>query len=66
MGDIQFWYALDVHNYFLTYVIYSFFENDNISFLVGEVPYPGIRSRDVQAYLRNGNRMDKPEFANDL
>lgn len=35
-------------------------------FSFGEVPYPGTRSRDVQAYLRNGYRMDKPEFANDL
>nr|XP_034323636.1 uncharacterized protein LOC105326363 [Crassostrea gigas] len=35
-------------------------------FSFGEVPYPGTRSRDVQAYLRNGYRMDKPEFANDF
>nr|XP_034323632.1 uncharacterized protein LOC105320732 isoform X2 [Crassostrea gigas] len=35
-------------------------------FSFGEIPYPSIRSRDVQAHLRNGNRMDKPEFANDF
>ncbi|XP_048736746.2 uncharacterized protein LOC125651937 [Ostrea edulis] len=35
-------------------------------FSFGEVPYPGIRSRDVQAHLRNGNRMNRPEFANEF
>ncbi|XP_061172823.1 uncharacterized protein LOC133182112 [Saccostrea echinata] len=35
-------------------------------FSFGDVPYPGVRSRDVQMHLRNGNRMSRPEFANDF
>ncbi|XP_061168936.1 uncharacterized protein LOC133178201 [Saccostrea echinata] len=35
-------------------------------FSLGETPYPGIRSRDVQAQVRNGHRMNRPEFANDF
>ncbi|XP_061164432.1 uncharacterized protein LOC133173456 [Saccostrea echinata] len=35
-------------------------------FSLGETPYPGMRSRDVQTEVRNGHRMKRPEFANDF
>ncbi|XP_062579108.1 megakaryocyte-associated tyrosine-protein kinase-like [Saccostrea cucullata] len=35
-------------------------------FSLGETPYPGIRSRDVQTHVKNGHRMTKPEFANEF
>ncbi|XP_061179823.1 uncharacterized protein LOC133188421, partial [Saccostrea echinata] len=35
-------------------------------FTLGDTPYPGIRSRDVQTQVKNGHRMKKPEFANDF
>ena len=38
----------------------------NNCFAVGDTPYPGIRSRELQAQVKNGHRMRKPELANDL
>ncbi|XP_062574387.1 uncharacterized protein LOC134236235 isoform X4 [Saccostrea cucullata] len=35
-------------------------------FSLGDTPYPGMRSRDVQTEVRNGHRMKRPEFANDF
>lgn len=32
----------------------------------GESPYPGIRSRQIKEEIKNGYRMKRPEFANDL
>lgn len=32
----------------------------------GDTPYPGIRSRDLISLVKNGQRMKRPEFANDL
>ena len=32
----------------------------------GETPYPGIRSHDVAAKLKRGERMRKPEHSDDV
>lgn len=32
----------------------------------GDTPYPGIRSRDLISLVKDGQRMKRPEFANDL
>lgn len=32
----------------------------------GDTPYPGIRSRDLISLVKNGQRMKRPEFANNL
>lgn len=35
-------------------------------FSLGDTPYPGIRSRDLISLVKNGQRMKRPEFANDF
>ncbi|KAK7497824.1 hypothetical protein BaRGS_00010958 [Batillaria attramentaria] len=35
-------------------------------FSLGKLPYPGVRPADVGVYLKSGNRMKKPELADDL
>lgn len=35
-------------------------------FSLGDTPYPGIRSRDLISLVKNGERMKRPEFANDF
>ncbi|XP_061173427.1 uncharacterized protein LOC133182595 [Saccostrea echinata] len=35
-------------------------------FSLGDSPYPGMRSRQIQEEVKNGHRMKKPEFANDF